>query len=149
MAQNEVAVLRRWFEVVWNEGREDLMEELAAPDVILHGVGGPGQIMQGIEAFKPFYRRIRGAFPDLRITVEEAIGERDIVALRWSAQMSHTGDDLGFPPTHKRLAITGMSFARVQSGKLVEGWDNWDMMGLMHEIGQTPHADVVPLEKDD
>jgi len=41
MAQNEVAVLRRWFEVVWNDGREDLMEELAALDVIIHGVGGP------------------------------------------------------------------------------------------------------------
>src|SRR5438105_8958064 len=111
MPRDNAAVVRRWFEVVWNEGREDLMEELAVPDVILHGVGGPNQIMQGIEAFKPFYRRIRGAFPDLRITVEEAIGERDIVALRWSAEMTHAGGDLGFPPTQKRDAITGMNFS--------------------------------------
>jgi steroid delta-isomerase-like uncharacterized protein len=147
MAQNEVAVLRRWFEIVWNEGREDLMEELAAPDAIIHGVGGPDQVMQGIEAFKPFYRKIRGAFPDLCITVEDAIGERDIVALRWSAEMTHTGGDLGFAPTQRRLAITGMTFARVRGGKLVESWDNWDMMGLMNKIGQTPHVDVVPLEE--
>ena len=145
MAQNEIAVVRRWFEVVWNEGREELMEELAAADVILHGIGGPNQVMRGIAAFKPFYRTLRGAFPDLRITVEEVIGERDIVALRWSAVMTHTGGDLGFAPTDKRLAITGMSFARVRGGKIVEGWDNWDMMGLMNQIGQTPHAEVVPL----
>jgi len=146
MAQNGADVLRRWYEGVWIEGREDLMEELAAPDVILHGIGGPNQIMRGIEAFKPFYWRIRGAFPDIRLTVEEAIGERDIAALRWSAEMTHTGGDLGFPPTHKRVAITGMSFCRVRDGKIVESWDNWDMMGLMHEIGQTPHAEVVSLE---
>jgi steroid delta-isomerase-like uncharacterized protein len=148
MAQNDIAILRRWFEVVWNEGREDLMEDLAASDVIVHGVGGPGQIMRGIAAFKPFYRNIRGAFPDLRITVEEAIGERDIVALRWSAEMTHTGGDLGFAPTQQRLAITGMTFARVRDGKIVESWDNWDMMGLMNKIGQTPHADVVPLQEN-
>jgi steroid delta-isomerase-like uncharacterized protein len=145
MAQSDVAVLRRWFEEVWNEDREDLMEELAEPNVVFHGVGGPNQIMQGLDAFKPFYRNIRAAFPDIRITVEEAIGERDIVALRWSAQMTHSGDALGFPATNKRVALTGMSFARLRGGKIVESWDNWDMMGLMHEIGQTPHAEVVPL----
>ena len=145
MADNAAAVLRRWYEGVWIEGREEVMEELAAPDLILHGIGGPGQIMRGVEAYKPFYRSIRAAFPDIRLTVEEAIGERDIAALRWSATMTHTGEALGFPPTHKRIAITGMSFCRLRDGKIVESWDNWDMMGLMHEIGQTPHAEVVPL----
>jgi steroid delta-isomerase-like uncharacterized protein len=145
MAESDVAVLRRWFEEVWNQGREDLMAALAAPDVIAHGVGGPSQIMRGLDAFKPFYRSIKGAFPDIRFTVEEAIGEGEIVAVRWSAQLTHSGDDLGFPATHKQVAITGMTFARVRDGKIAEAWDNWDMMGLMHAIGQTPHAEVVPL----
>src|SRR5256885_6462582 len=101
MAQSDVAVLRRWFEEVWNEDREGLMEELAVPNVVFHGVGGPNQVMHGLDAFKPFYRNIRAAFPDIRITVEEAIGERDIVALRWSAQMTHSGDALGFAATQK------------------------------------------------
>ena len=38
---NGAALLRRWFEVVWNERREDLMEEFAAPNVVAHGVSGP------------------------------------------------------------------------------------------------------------
>ena len=66
MPRDNAAVVRRWFEVVWNEGREDLMEELAVPDVILHGVGGPNQIMQGIEAFTQVVLAWRGAVPDVR-----------------------------------------------------------------------------------
>ena len=147
MADSGADLLRRWYEGVWVEGREAVMEQLAAPDLILHGIGGPNQVMKGIEEYKPFYRRIRGAFPDIRLRVEEVIGERDIAALRWSAEMTHTGGDLGFPPTNKRVTITGMSFVRVRGGKIVESWDNWDMMGLMHEIGQTPHSTVVPLDE--
>jgi hypothetical protein len=41
------------------------------------------------------------------------------------------------------VTITDMTFARVRDGKMAEGWNNWDMMGLMHAIGQTPHAAVV------
>lgn len=148
MAQTGADLLRRWYEGVWIEGREEVMDELAAPDVILHGIGGPDQVMKGVDAFRPFYRRIRGAFPDIRLTVEEVIGERDIAALRWSAEMTHTGGDLDFPPTNKRVAITGMTFVRVRDGKIVESWDNWDMMGLMHGIGQTPYAEIVPLKEE-
>ena len=147
MAKNGAELLRRWYEGVWVEGREEVMDELAAPDMILHGVGGPGQVMRGVDAFKPFYRSIRDAFSDIRLKVEDAIGEGDTAALRWSAEMTHTGDGLGFPPTNKRVSITGMSFVRVRDGKIIESWDNWDMMGLMHEIGQTPHAHVVPIEE--
>jgi len=38
---NGAALLRRWFEVVWNEWREDLMEELSVPDVVVHGSKRP------------------------------------------------------------------------------------------------------------
>jgi steroid delta-isomerase-like uncharacterized protein len=145
MPDSNVAMLRRWFESVWNEGREDLMEQIASPDLIVHGVGGPKQEMRGLEDFRHFYRQIRGAFPDLQIIVEDAIGEGDLAAVRWTAHATHSGGDLGFAPTGKRLTITGMTFTRFRDGKAIESWDNWDMMGLMHEIGQTPHAEVVSL----
>jgi hypothetical protein len=37
-----------------------------------------------------------------------------------------------------------MSFARIRDGKAVEAWNNWDMMGLMQQIGQIPQGRVVP-----
>jgi len=147
MAESGAALLRRWFEVVWNERREDLMEDISAPDVIVHGSSGPNDVFNGLEVFREMYRKLHHAFPDIHFTVEEAIGEDDVAAARWTARMTHAGDDLGFPATQKRLEISGMTFARIKDGKIVEAWDNWDMLGLMNAIGQSPHTSAIPMEK--
>jgi steroid delta-isomerase-like uncharacterized protein len=143
MAEAEVAVIKRWFEEVWNQGREETIDELLAPDAPVYGVGHGADFVRGPDGFRPAYQQLKGAFPDIHFTIEDAVSERDMVALRWTATATHAGDGLGFAPTQKPVTITGMCFARVQNGKLVEGWNNWDMMGLMHEIGATPHAAVV------
>jgi steroid delta-isomerase-like uncharacterized protein len=147
MAESGAALLRRWFEVVWNQRREDLMEEFAAPDVVVHGSSGPKDILRGLDAFREMYRKLCSAFPDIHFTVEEAIGEGEVAAVRWTARMTHSGDDLGFPATQKRLEITGTTFVRFKDDKAVEGWDNWDMLGLMNAIGQSPYTRAIPLEK--
>jgi steroid delta-isomerase-like uncharacterized protein len=145
MPNAEPKLLRRWFEGVWNERRAELMEELASPDVILHGIGGPNDVAHGLDnGFRPLYAKLSGAFPDVHFTIEAAIREGDIEALRWSARMTHSGDDLGFPATHKPVALTGVTFARIEGGKIVESWDNWDMMGLLSQIGQVSLQRIVP-----
>jgi steroid delta-isomerase-like uncharacterized protein len=145
MAGDSQTLLRRWFEEVWNGRRDELMEELAAGDLVCRGTGGPDDVLRGLDqGFRPFYRNLLGAFPDIRFTVEAAIRDGDIEALRWTAKMTHTGDHLGMPATHKPVAISGMVFARVANGKVVESWDNWDMMWLMKQIGMIPHERIVP-----
>jgi len=146
MAEDNAALLRRWFEVVWNERREDLMQEISALNVVVHGSSGPKDVIHGLDAFREVQRKLRRAFPDIHFTVEEAIGERDIAAVRWIARMTHTGDDLGVPATQKRLEVTGMTFVRFKDGKVIEAWDNWDMLGLMNAIGQSPHSTVIPMK---
>jgi predicted ester cyclase len=82
-----------------------------------------------------FVERLRGAFPDIEVTIEQMIEQGDLIASRWVAQMTHEGNHLGPEPTHKRVAVTGMSIARIQNGTMVEGWNNWDMLSLMDQIG--------------
>jgi steroid delta-isomerase-like uncharacterized protein len=148
MDETGMAVCRRWFEEVWNEGREDLMPQLAAEDVIAHGIAGPDDVAHGLEAgFKPMYRTLRGAFPDIHFTVDEIIGSGELAAARWSMRGTHRGGDLGMPATGKQVAITGMTFVRVTNGKIAEGWNNWDMMGLMNQIGANAARAVIPTER--
>ena len=144
MAESGVELVRRWFEEVWNQGRPEAMPDLLAADAPVHDVGASGDVLRGPDGFRPAYEKLKGAFPDIRFTIDEAISERDLVAVRWTARMTHCGDQLGCAPTNKPVTVTGMSFARVRDGILVEGWNNWDMLGLMHQIGQIPQAGVVP-----
>jgi steroid delta-isomerase-like uncharacterized protein len=143
MADDNVALARRWFEEVWNQGRTATIEELFAADGRMHGIGSGGDVVHGPAGFRAHYDQLKGAFPDIRFTIEEAIAERDMVAVRWTATATHQGDHLGMPATNKPVTITGMGFARIRDGKIVETWNNWDMMGLMHTIGQSPHAKVL------
>ena len=143
MAEREVRLVRRWFEEVWNQRRPDAMDELLETNAPVYGVGGANDVAYGPAGFRPAYEQLLGAFPDIHFTVEDAISEGDLVALRWTATATHTGDHLGMPASGKPVTITGMVFARSRNGKMVEGWNNWDMLGLMHAIGQIPDPRIV------
>lgn len=132
MSQQNKEFVRRWFEEVWNNGRTSAVDEMLAADGVIHGLGGS---MRGREAFKNFHAAYREAFPDITIHIDEIVAEGDIVALRWSGTATHRGDTLGFAATQKRIAFTGMGFARVVDGKLVEGWNSFDQLGMFQQLG--------------
>lgn len=52
--------------------------------------------------------------------------------------MTQRGDELGVPAPGRRVEVTGMSLGRFVGGKLVEGWNNWDQLSLMQQIGAAP-----------
>ena len=144
MTSANIQVVRRWFEEVWNRGRVELIPELLAADAPIYDVGAPGEVRRGPDGFRPAYEKFRGALPDIQFTIEEIISERDLVALRWTARATHRGPQLGFAPTDSPVTVGGMSLARVRNGKIVEGWNNWDMMGLLQQLGQISLPGIVP-----
>ena len=76
--------------------------------------------------------------------IDQIIEQGDKVVARWTATMTHKGEFLGFAPTGKKVTITGTSTQRISDGKIVEGWDNWDQLGLLVQIGAVPAAHFVP-----
>lgn len=132
MSAENKALIRRWFEEVWNKGRVAAIDEMFAVDGVAHGLGAD---MHGAAAFKPFHAAFRDAFPDLRIEVEDMIAEGDKVAYRFSVTGTHRGHGLGFPATDKPARFTGMGVVRVQNGKIVEGWNNFDQLGMLQQLG--------------
>ncbi|MDA0745261.1 MAG: ester cyclase [bacterium] len=132
------AQARRDFEEVWSEGRIDLIDEYVAPDFIHHDPATPGGASTGIEGYKQLVTMYRTVFPDLRFTVEEIVGEGDLIVVRWTARGTHKAELMGIPATNKAISITGMSMSRVVDGKLSEAWLNWDALGLLGQIGAFP-----------
>jgi steroid delta-isomerase-like uncharacterized protein len=133
--EENLQLMRRWFQEVWNEGKTESIHEFLAPDAIGIGELEDGRPLRGPAEFVPFVERIRGAFPDINIVVEDAFGAEDKVVLRWSATMTHRGDHLGMPASGQRVRIAGMSIARIRDKQIIEGWDNWDQLGMLKQIG--------------
>lgn len=145
MSTEQVAFITTWFEEVWKKGRLSAIDEMFAEHGTMHGLGEAGADVTGPAAFKPFVERLRGAFPDIEVNVEQTIEEGDLIASRWVATMTHQGDHLGVPATGKRVSVTGMSIARIRDGKMVEGWNNWDMLSLMQQVDAfQPAAQLMP-----
>jgi steroid delta-isomerase-like uncharacterized protein len=132
MADDNAALARRWFEEVWTQGREGTIDELLAPRCVVHGLGHETLDKDG---FKKFHRNYRDAFPDVTITVDQTVSEGDLVAVRWSGSGTHKGDGLGFPATNKPARFGGMTFIRIQNGKLIEGWNIFDQLGMLTQLG--------------
>jgi len=138
MSEENKVLTRRSWEIV-SEGNldtlEDALAEVYAHDVVLHE---PDEDVRGIEGLKQFVSMIRSAIPDLRITLEDDIAERDKVVSRWRAQGTHQGELMGIAPTSNQVMITGITIHRLEEGKIVEEWENWDALGLMQQIGAVP-----------
>jgi steroid delta-isomerase-like uncharacterized protein len=132
MSNENKALVVRWFEEVWNEGRAEAIDELLAPNAIVHGLRPDAQ---SADQFKQFYASFRQAFPDISIAVDDMVAEGDIVAARFSARGTHRADTLGFAPTNRPARFTGMVFIRVEKGKLAEGWNCFDQLGMMTQLG--------------
>lgn len=70
MSTDNKTIVRRWFNVVWNKGRESAVDEMLDPDGVLYGLGMP---MRGPSEFKPFHAAYRLAFPDITIRIDEMV----------------------------------------------------------------------------
>lgn len=146
-AKENIQLINRWFEEVWNQGKMETVPELLSPNAVAHGQKGPETEIHGAAEFLPFVQSIRSAFPDIRINIEDAFGARDKVVVRWSATMTHTGDGLGMPATGKAVRLTGLTIARIAKGKIIEGWDNWDRLGMLEQIGAYRQPETSMLAK--
>jgi steroid delta-isomerase-like uncharacterized protein len=133
--QDAAALLRRWFDEIWNQGRIETVDELLAEDAVMWGIGRPDQSSRGGAEFKEFYHRQRSATPDVKITLDQVVQEGDTAFARWTATMTHTGEGLGVAPTNQTITLSGMSACRVSNGKIVEGWNSWDQVGMARQLG--------------
>jgi predicted ester cyclase len=130
------AVYTRFVEEVINGGNIDIVEELYTPDY--HDHTAPPGAPPGLDAVRMIPKMFRGAFPDVRFTIEKLVGEGDLVASRVTGHGTQTGQFLAFPPSGKEATWTSLGFFRVRDGKIVEHWGAPDLLGLLIQIGVIP-----------
>jgi steroid delta-isomerase-like uncharacterized protein len=134
MSQDNIAVVRRWFDEVWNQRRADLIDELLAPESVCHADDGP---LRGPAEFRERqYTPFLAAFPDLRVEVEATVAQGDQVVVRWTAAGRHAGDGLGFRATRDAVTFRGITWIRVRDGKLAEGWQHTNIPDVVRKLAE-------------
>jgi steroid delta-isomerase-like uncharacterized protein len=128
------ALARRVIEEMFNEGNLDVADELIASDYVDHDPAMPEEV-RGPEGFKEYVGMYRSAFPDLHIQIEDQIAEGDKVVTRWTGTGTHEGELAGIAPTGNYVTLPGMEIVRISEGKLVEGWEGYDSMTMMRQLG--------------
>ncbi|HEX6984511.1 MAG TPA: ester cyclase [Planctomycetaceae bacterium] len=127
--QRNVAVVRGYFEVVWNGRRPDRIGEFAHPDGVAYQTCG---VLVGREKVREvLVERMLEAFPDLRVDVEAVLAVGDQAVVRWRLSATHLGEGLGMRPTGTRVGLVGMTWLVLRDGKISRGWDCWDHGGLL------------------
>ena len=130
-----MTIMKRWFEEVWNKGRESAIDEMSFEDVPGHGLkSAEGNEVRGMESFKVFYRQFRSALSDIHVEVEDVITEGDLTVARCVVTARHTGEGLGKPPKGNPVHFTGMTMARIKDGKIAEAWNNFDFVTMYQQM---------------
>jgi len=87
------------------------------------------------EDYKVIVQNYIDTFPDTKTTLNDIFGEDTKVTIRWTSTFTHNKPYMGFPPTNKKITVTGTSIYRFSESKIVEVWINWDRLSLMQQLG--------------
>jgi steroid delta-isomerase-like uncharacterized protein len=120
-------------EALFNRGELDRVEEFVTEDFVNHEAW-PGED-PGYEGFRLRLRRLRDAFPDFQMRVEDAVAEGDTVAYRATVTGTHRGDLLGMAATHRAFRVQHMHFLRMRDGRACEHWACRDDLGMLRQLG--------------
>jgi steroid delta-isomerase-like uncharacterized protein len=136
MSEENKALIKRWFEEVWNQGNEKTIDELLVDDIVIHGLlDGSGNPVSGLQGFRDIHTQFRGALPDIKVSVDDVIAEGDKVVARCSVRGTHTGDHFGFAATNAPVQFGGVAIVQIKYGKFVEAWNYFDFLEMRKQLG--------------
>ncbi|MFI5113961.1 MAG: ester cyclase [Terriglobales bacterium] len=128
------AIARRLFEVALNQNNWDVYNEIHSQDFVAHAGKRSVGLAEDLQDAKGW----RQAFPDGQYTVDQMIAEGDRVVVQFTGRGTNTGTGNGLPATGKHVEVTGVTIFRIVHGKIVEEWSEYDMFGLLRQLGLAP-----------
>ena len=133
-AANE-AVVRRFYEQMNNERKNELAAELFTDDHEMHDPQVPaGKGPQGMADVVSTYQ----TGVDGHWGIEEIFSAGDRVVVRWVGTGTHVAEVNGIPATGKKIRVDAITIHRMRDGKIAESWEVWDTLGFLQQIGVVP-----------
>ncbi|MFC9729163.1 ester cyclase [Streptomyces roseolus] len=125
---------RQMFEMFADGTDLALLDGVLAEGYHDHDPTNPQDVL-GMDAVRREVEEWRAGF-DFAFAVEDQIADGDRVCTRWTWTGTHVGDFMGLQPTGMEVTMTGTTIHRFRDdGKIVEGWWQYDLLGLMNRLG--------------
>jgi predicted ester cyclase len=77
------------------------------------------------------------------VTTNFVVANGELVAVNLIGRGTHQGTFQGVPPTGRRWAATCSAFYRVEDGRIVDSWLNWDVLGILDQVGGVRRAETA------
>jgi hypothetical protein len=119
-------LVHAWFDNLWNRGIESTIDEILAPDFVAHGLG-EGDLV-GRDQFHGFYRAFRSSFPSVRVTLPLVVESDDYATCQAIVEVLAASGPGPFQ-------FHGSCTVRISDGQFVEGWNNFDFLSLLTNMG--------------
>ena len=130
-------VVHRFVDALNNQ-EFNLLDDLVASDFVRHSQATADAQVRSLEEFKELQKEFLKSFPDQRVTGEILIAEGDYVA----GYATYTGtqeEPMGsFPASGKKVESKFLSLFRLEEGKIVELWVEYDNLAMLKQLGHLP-----------
>lgn len=130
--EDNKALARRFIKEIFEQGRPEAVDELCADDFIGHTWGNADK-----DGLKAAMARVAQGLADATFSIEDEIGEDDLVAVRLTASARHVGEFMGMPASGRTYEIGEIHIFRVRDGRVSEHWHQFDSAGMMKQLGAT------------
>jgi len=134
--EKNLAAVRRFVDGYKSGGDESIADEILDPGFANRSTL-PG-VPPDAEGAKNLFRVMRGAFPDLHVTIEDMLCDGDEVVTRQTFSGTHLGTYLGVPGTGRRVAWGVIDILRLKEGRAIEHWSEANVLSLLEQIGGLP-----------
>jgi steroid delta-isomerase-like uncharacterized protein len=121
-----------------NQADLGMVEDCYATNYVHHDPDNPA--VRDWPGLKEAFRGYFAAFPDGQVVIDDLIAEGDKVVKRRTSRGTHKGEFAGIPATGNQIIYTGTVTYRLAGGKIVEAWWNYDLFGMLQQLGAIPGA---------
>lgn len=119
------------FDEILSKGLIDENEHIYHADFVAHGLTRDATRAEDRAAAEGW----RQMAPDLKMTPLRVVADCWSAAVHWEATGTNTGEGNGIKATGRSVRLWGMTFFRLEDGKIIEEWTSFDQYAFLSQLG--------------
>ena len=133
MSVTPEALVKRFYNEVWNKADSAVAREILHPDFRFRGSLGPEKF--GPEGFIEYMQAVHAALADYTCIIDDLVTTGDRAAVRLTFDGRHQNTFFGIAATGKQIEWAGAAFFTCNGQQITERWVLGDIDGIRRQLG--------------